>query len=359
MQSSFFDLEDRYRQLSRSGDPLERLSRAIDWEMFRPLLLRVDEKPRKSNAGRKPVDRVLMFKMLVLQNKYRLSDEQLEYQVTDRLSFMRFLGVMLAGDVPDSRTVWAFRDALKAAGLIEPLFELFNRALNDMGVMMNSGQIIDATFVPVPIQRNGVENNALIKEGAIPLVWGDTPAKLRQKDTDARWTKKGGQNHYGYKNHINVDKATKLIAAYSATDASVHDSQEIDSLLRPANGEAAGGAAVYADSAYRSVATEQALIESGHDSQINERAWRNTPLSEHQEASNTERSRIRARVEHVFGMMENSMGGIFLRSIGKARAAVGIGLMNLVYNLLRVETLIRYKVFKFDRVTTSALRAAT
>ena len=118
MQTSFFGLEDRYQQLSRSGDPLERLSRAIDWELFRPPLLRVDEKPRTSNAGRKSVDRVLMFKMLVLQNKYRLSDEQLEYQVTDRLSFMRFLGVMLAGDVPDSRTVWAFRDALKEASLI-------------------------------------------------------------------------------------------------------------------------------------------------------------------------------------------------------------------------------------------------
>ena len=160
-------------------------------------------------------------------------------------------------------------------------------------------------------------------------------------------------------NHINVDKATKLIATYSATDASVHDSQVIDSLLRPANGEAAGGAALYADSAYRSEATEQVLVERGHDSQINERAWRNSPLSERQEASNTEKSRVRARVEHVFGTMENSMGGIFLRSIGKARTAVGIGLMNLVYNLLRVETLIRHKVFDFDTVTTSALRAAT
>lgn len=358
MQTSFFDLEDRYRQLSRSGDPLERLGRAIDWEMFRPVLLRVDQKARKSNAGRKPVDRVLMFKILVLQNKYRLSDEQLEYQVTDRLSFMRFLGVMLAGDVPDSRTVWAFRDALKEAQLIEPLFELFNRALSDMGVMMNSGQIIDATFVPVPIQRNSVENNALIKEGAIPLAWGDTPAKLRQKDIDARWTKKGGQNHYGYKNHINVDKTVKLIAAYSVTDASVHDSQELAVVLRPATGEGAGGTEIFADSAYRSEAIELALAQSGHDSRIHERAWRNTPLSEQQDANNTEKSRTRARVEHVFGSMETSMGGIFLRSIGKARAAVGIGLMNLVYNVCRVETLIRHRVFKFDRVGAPKMSVA-
>ncbi len=133
----------------------------------------------------------------------------------------------------------------------------------------------------------------------------------------------------------------------------------IDSLLRPANGEAAGGAALYADSAYRSESTEQVLVERGHDSQIHERACRNIPLTERQEVSNTEKSRNRAGVEHVFGTMENSMGGIFLRSIGKARATVGIGLMNLVYNLLRVETLIRHNVFDFGRVTTSALRTAT
>ena len=358
MQASFVDLEDRYRQLSRSGDPLERLSRAMDWELFRPLLVRGEQKARKSNLGRKPVDRVLMFKMLALQNKYRLSDEQLEYQVTDRLSFMCFLGDMLAGDVPDSRTVWAFRDALDEAGLIEPLFELFNRARTDMGVMMNSGHIIDATFVPVPIQRNGVENNALIKDGAIPIEWGDTPAKLRQKDTDAGFPKKGGQNHYGYKNHINVDKTSKLIAAYSATDASVHDSRELAVVLRPATGEGAGGRAAFADSAYRSEATELSLIGSGHDSHIHELAWHNTPLSEQQEAENTGKSRNRARVEHVFGSMANSMGGIFLRSIGKARAVAGLGLMNLVYNPCRVETLIRHRVFKFDRVGAPVMSAA-
>ena len=129
-------------------------------------------------------------------------------------------------------------------------------------------------------------------------------------------------------------------------------------MLRPATGEGAGGAEVFADSAYRSVATERSLIESGHDSRIHERAGRNRPLSEQQDADNTEKSRIRARVEHVFGTMENSMGGLFLRSIGKARAVVGIGLKNLVYNLCRAEALIRLRVFKFDRVAAPAVSAA-
>ena len=264
---------------------------------------------------------------------------------------MRFLGVLLAGDVPDARTVWAFRDALKDAGLVELLFERFNQALADLGVQMTSGQIIDATFVPVPIQRNGREDNALIKTNAVPVKWGKNPAKLAQKDIDARWTKKGGQDHYGYKNPINIDRATKLIAAHVCTDASVHDSQVLDAVLREAQ---VGGKEVWADSAYRSAEQEQSLEGSAHHSQIHDRAYRNKPLTETQETSNTEKSRIRARVEHVFGYQENSMGGIFLRSIGMARAAMGIGMMNLVYNLCRVETLIRLRVFDFDRVGASS-----
>ena len=130
----------------------------------------------------------------------------------------------------------------------------------------------------------------------------------------------------------------------------MHDSQVLDAVLREAQ---VGGKEVWADSAYRSDAQERRLAGCAHDSQIHERAYRNKPLSEAADASNTVKSRIRARVEHVFGYQENSMGGIFLRSIGMARAAVGIGMMNLVYNLCRDETLIRLRVFDFDRVGAS------
>lgn len=357
MQNSLFDLENRYASLSKTGDPLERLNAVIDWEIFRPILLRIDAKVRKSTAGRKPTCRILMFKMLILQRLHGLSDERLQYQVTDRLSFMRFLGVELAGNVPDARTVWAFREALKEHQLADALFGRLNLALAELGIELKSGQIIDATFVPVPIQRNGRENNALIKAGAVPIEWGqDTakPAKLAHKDTDARWTKKGGQNHYGYKNHINIDKDTKLIASHASTDASVHDSQVLDTVLRDVT---VGGKKVWADSAYRSEEQEQSLKDSQHESQINERAYRSKPLSEAQEISNKAKSRVRARVEHVFGHMENSMGGILLRTIGGARAKVGVTLMNLAYNLSRVEMLIRTKAFGFERVSAPKMRA--
>lgn len=354
MQNSLFDLQNRYASLTEAGDPLERLNAVIDWEMFRPILTRIDPDERKSAAGRKPTCRVLMFKMLILQRLHNLSDERLQYQVSDRLSFMRFLGLELAGNVPDARTVWAFREALKQQQLTDALFERLNQALQALGVELKSGQIIDATFVPVPIQRNGRETNAIIKADAVPIDWGKTPAKLAQKDCDARWVKKGGQNHYGYKNHINIDKDTKLITAAACTPASQHDSQVLDAVLRD---EAMGGKEVWADGAYRSDEREQRLKKSRHESRIHERAYRNQPLTEAQTLSNTEKSRVRARVEHVFGAMENDMGGIFLRSIGAARAKVGVGLMNLTYNLKRIEMLIRLKVFDFDRIGAPTAQA--
>ena len=356
MQNSFFDLENRYASLSEAGDPLERLNAVIDWEMFRPILERIDSKERKSAAGRKATCRVLMLKMLVLQRLHGLSDERLQYQVSDRLSFMRFLGLELAGSVPDARTVWAFREAVKEHQLVDALFERLNQALAELGVELKSGQIIDASFVPVPIQRNGREDNALVKEGAVPIEWGQNKAKLAQKDTDARWTKKGGQSHYGYKDHINIDKDTKLIASYACTDASVHDSQVLAAVLRD---PAQGGQEVWADSAYRSDEQEQSLRDSLHSSQIHERAYRNKPLSEKQRISNKAKSSVRARVEHVFGHMQNSMGAMFLRTIGAARAKAGIGLMNLTYNLARIEILVRTKVFGFDRIGVSKTQLTT
>lgn len=346
MQTSFFDLDNRYAHLSKSGDPLERVNAVIDWELFRPVLNLVDKKERKSAAGRKPTDRVRMFKMLVLQNKYNISDEQLEYQVTDRLSFARFVGVMLAGDVPDARTVWAFRDALKEKNLLNQLIAQFDKALLNLGVQLNSGQIVDATFVPVPIQRNSAQSNAKIKAGETPEHW--TANKVAQKDMDARWTKKAGVAHYGYKGHINIDAASKLITNHSTTAANAHDSQELMSVLRTAE---EGGSFVYADSAYRSDEAQADLASRGFVSQIHERAYRNKPLCEAQEISNTAKSRKRARVEHVFGYMENSMGGICLRSIGLARAKVGVALKCLTYNLFRLEILMRQGFFDLKQLT--------
>ena len=349
MQLSFLDAtEPRLIELSRHGDPLERLNKVIDWQMFMPTLKQIDTKARKSNAGRTLTDRVLLFKILILKKLYALSDDNVEYQIRDRLSFMRFLGLTLASRVPDSKTIWAFADALAQAGLAEQLFERFNTILQVLGVQMQSGQLIDASFIEVPKQRNTREENALIKQDAVPLDWQDEPNKRAQKDIDARWTKKNGEKHFGYKDHINVDKDTKLITTFDVTDAAVHDSQALAGLLQNAE---LGGAPVYADSAYKSDEIDGIVFAKGLNNKIHERAYRNKPLTDAQKADNTFKSRKRSRVEHVFGSIKSMLRGSKLRSIGLVRAKFNIGLMNLTYNLKRVEALIRLRLFEFDRVS--------
>ncbi len=337
-QPGFFDLDERYAQLSKQGDPLAALNATIPWSTFRPILKKLHRGERKSNAGRKPYDVIVMFKLLVLQSLYNLGDEQVEYQVRDRLSFMRFLGLSLEDRIPDATTLWLFRESLIEHALIEPLFKQFNRYLDRQGYVARKGQIIDATIVPAPKQRNSREENQSIKAGDIPESWEQQPNKLRQKDTQARWTKQHNKCYYGYKNHIDIDTQHKLIRRYQATTASVHDSQILGELIDPGN----RNADVWADSAYRCQATERELKSNGYRSRIHHKGNRNTPLSEHKQAVNRKRSTLRARVEHVFGYQANSMGGKFIRTIGLARARAKIGLMNLGYNLKRLVILERH-----------------
>ena len=210
-----------------------------------------------------------MFRMLVLQSLYNLSDEQVEYQVRDRLSFTRFLRLGIEDRIPNNIVV--VREALAKAGLIEKLFERFGQHLEAKGYVARGGQMIDATIVPVPKQRNSRDENEDVKGGKTPKAWKQNPAKNRQKDKDARWTKKHGKSFYGYKNHVNADAKRKLIRQYEVTDASVHDSQKFDELLNQGN----ASTDVYADSAYRSAETEAKLNSRGFRSRIHRRASRN------------------------------------------------------------------------------------
>jgi IS5 family transposase len=233
-QFGFFDVDRRLGAITAKGDPLEMIARVVPFESFRAeieaaVLTPVSEK--KSSAGRKPIDVMVMFRMLVLQSLYNLSDEQVEYQVRDRLSFTRFLRLGIEDSIPDGTTLWLFREALTKAGLIEKLFARFGQHLEAKGYIARGGQMVDATIVPVPKQRNGRDENEDVKAGKTPEAWQKNPAKNRQKDKDARWTKKHGKSFYGYKNHVNADAKHKLIRQYDVTDASVHDSQTFDGLV--------------------------------------------------------------------------------------------------------------------------------
>jgi IS5 family transposase len=257
--------------------------------------------------------------------------------VRDRLSFTRFLRLGIENDIADATTLWLFREKLAKAGVVEKLFERFDQHLAAQGYMARGGQMVDATIVPVPKQRNGRDENEAVKAGQTPADWEKKPAKLRQKDRDARWTKKHGKSFFGYKNHVNADVRHKLIRRYEVTDAAVHDSQALDALLTKGN----TSTDVFADSAYHSAETQEKLKVRGFRSRIHRRGCRNHPLSDAQMRANRAKSKIRARIEHVFGAQESFVGGRIVRTIGIVRARAKIGLQNLAYNIRRLVTLDR------------------
>ena len=332
----FFDEEFRLQKLSRQKDPLEKLLRHIDFELFRPLLEESLRKAVKSNAGARPYDYVLMFKILILQRYYNIGDDKMEFAILDRLSFMRFLELTLSDKVPDAKTIWLFREQLTQDNTVEKLFDRFKQELHKKNLIANEGKMVDASFVEVPIQRNSRAENQQVKEGIVPDEWKKKPNKLEQKDTDARWTKKNNTSYYGYKDHIKADEKSKLIDSYTVTDASVHDSQEIESLLT----EEDKGQPLHADSAYRSEEIEAMLKEKEMTSQVQEKGCRNNPLTDQQKENNKVKSKTRARVEHIFGFIENSMNSPYIQTIGIKRATAVIGLMNLTYNMFRYMQLV-------------------
>jgi len=329
MQPGLFDWQNRFEKLNKNGDPLVKLNTVIQWESFREALGNVRVREKKSNAGAKPYDVVLMFKVLILQSLYNLSDEAIEYQILDRLSFMRFLGLRLGSRVPDAKTIWLFREQLTEAGLAEELFRQFEAVLEESGFAAKKGQIIDASIVQAPKQRNSREENAQIKQGEIPQDWEE--AKRSQKDIDARWVKKNARSYYGYKNHVNVDVKYKLIRTYAVTDASVHDSNVFDELLEETN----TSADVYADSAYRSEESIELLKKRGFREHLQRKGCKNRTLTKREQQGNKTRAKIRCRIEHVFGVMAMMAGSLVVRTIGIIRARAKIGLRNLAYNINR------------------------
>jgi len=332
MQLNLFAEEAQLQRLSQLGDSLEKL-KVIDFEAFRPELEVIYQKERKSNAGRQPYDVVMMFKILVLQRLFNLSDDQTEYQITDRMSFQRFIGLSLGERVPDAKTIWLFKDTLAKQGIIDTLFKQFTRKLESQGIVTHTGTIIDATFVDAPRQRNRHIENEQVKNGKTPEEWKKNSHKLAQKDTDARWTKKNDETHYGYKNHVKVDKDSKAIIDYVATSANVHDSNVFTGFLGEED------KVVYADSAY--VGKE---MPAHVKNCVCEKGYRNKPLTDEQKENNRTKSKTRCRIEHVFGFMTGSMHGITLRSIGIQRAKFNIGLTNLIYNCCRYAILKRKEV---------------
>ena len=357
-QAGFFDLDERLKELTAKGDALERLATIVDFELFRPDLARAVPRSDGAKGGRPPFDLVFMFKVLVVQASHSLSDERTEFLIKDRLSFMRFLGLGLADPVPDANTIWTFREALTRAQLdgraaIQELFAAYEAALTRAGFLAMGGQIIDAALVAAPKQRNSEGEKAEIKAGRIPQSWKDKPAKLAQKDRDARWTVKFSKAKpaedgskridiavpaFGYKNHLGIDRRHGLIRTWLATDAARHDGAQLPNLVSKAN----TASDVWADTAYRTKANERHLADNGLRSQIHRRKPQGRPLPANIARANGRRSKVRAAVEHVFARQKGPMA-LVVRTIGLARATVKIGLANIAYTMHRAVWLTRVR----------------
>lgn len=346
-QAGLFGLTEHLKRLSAHGDPLEELGRVVEFEGFRPILDGALAYSDGSKGGRPPYDMVAMFKVLILAAQNNVSDARMEYLIRDRLSWLRFLGFDLGAPTPDANTIRLFREKLTEAGALTALFDAFDHRLRASGYLAMGGQIVDATLVAAPKQRNTKEEKAAIKQGQTAAeIWPDKPARAAQKDTDARWTVKFSKARpttdgkpridiaiptFGYKNSIAIDRVFGFIRTSKTTDAARFDGRMLRDVVTRDN----TASDVWADTAYRSKANEKWLRSMGRVSRIHQRKPRGRAIAERTARANSVKSKVRCRVEHVFAHQKDGMG-LFIRTIGIKRAEAKITLTNLAYNMRRL-----------------------
>jgi IS5 family transposase len=335
-----FVSERREEKLVQFTGVLDRLGELVDWRGLADAVNRATgrEAPQPK-GGRPPYPTQAMLKIIVLQQLYgNLSDEQMEYALLDRLSWQRFAGLAEARDLPDARTIWTFKELLAKGGGATALFDLVGEQLAQAGFQAQGGQLIDATIVTVPKTGLTEEEKQHIKDGKTPSHWSRKQAA--HKDTDARWTAKRERWFYGYKSHINADQQHKLIRAIVVTPANVDDRVPLAKLLDTREARQQTGKTVHADRGYHGEKTRALLkalgLVDGVARKDDPNRYDQTDIRER----NKRLSKIRARVEHVFGGWEKTMGKT-IRCIGATRANAQITLQATVYNLRRWVTLDR------------------
>ena len=329
LKESLFAAEEREAKLDKLGDVLQLLDKHVDFAALAAAVDRAAPRPSPAKGGRPPFPTLVMVKALFLQQLYNLSDEQLEFQLLDRLTFQRFVGLRRSSQIPDRTTFWTFRERLKEAGASEAIFAAVGRELSRHGYIARCGQIVDASLIPAPVQHNRKEERELVRQDAMPAGW--KPAKRRQKDVDATWTKKHGRSHFGYKLSANVDRRCKLVRKIKISTAAEHDTRHLEDVLDPAN----TSRDVDLDKGYIDGEREARLKREGWRLHIQRKAPKGKPLSDCQKRRNTRIARTRARVEHVFASL-HQMGGKGLRTVGLARANLQLHWKAAAYNLRRL-----------------------
>lgn len=300
------DLTDRFLPVTPANEFLDRLDALVDW---RPIQQRL-EGMFTATTGRLPQPPLTVFKMLLLEHCYGLSDPQCEALVLDRLSWRKFVGLTLTEPVPDETTLVRFRQRLIEHALHEQLLALVNQQLAAQGLIVREVTLVDATLVQAARRA-------------------PTKGSPGSGDADADYTIKAGQPHYGYKAHVAADRQHTLIRKADLSAASVHDSQRFEAVV---DGDEQ---AVIADKAYDSAARRQWLKQRGIANGVLRRARRGERLRETDQRMNRALSAIRSGIEKIFGHWKRSLGYRRVRYLGWARNRLELEFKCVVWNLKR------------------------
>ena len=333
-----FAVHSRQQKLNQFTQVLDRLIRLVDWVSLAKVVNdKTGREQDRPKGGRPPYPTQALLKIIILQQLYgNLSDEEMEYALLDRMSWQHFIGLAHARDLPDARTIWAFKNQLAQVGGAATLFADVQRQLAAAGLMAKGGQLIDATLVSAPKVHLTTDEKESVDKGETPAHWSAKVAA--HKDIDAHWTAKRNQWTFGYKAHINADQANKLIQIIDVTPANVSDTTVFAPLLDTTPERSQHGKTVHADRGYDSAKNRSLLktmnLRDGIARNDDRKRYDQTDI--HQR--NKRLAKIRGRVEHVFGGWEKTMGK-HIRCVGLIRAKAAITLQALVYNLRRWVTL--------------------
>jgi IS5 family transposase len=311
------------RKTSKTVKTLMSIAKLVDWEKLVQLVSGLD-RTRSGKGGRPPISFEIKLKMLFLQYTFNLSDEELEDQLIDRLSFQQFVGLSFDDEIPDFTTFWHFKEALARNNLTDEIFTSILSQIEERGLILKRGTIMDATIIPSANQPlSKAKRERLEREPS------------SQIDTDARSTAKGGKRYYGYKGHIGIDEGSKIIRKRAFTPAQVHDIKEMKNLI------SGDEQSIWADKNYRTFPDKRAARKIGIYYGILDKRTSSQQLSPSQLKLNKKKSRVRAAVEHPFAFMKGKLKVRVLAAKNQMRNKLRFDMWCIVYNVLRASFLIK------------------
>jgi transposase, IS5 family len=329
-KGGFADQAAHRRQ--RSQKTPEKIDALIDWRPIEDLLGK--ELDRRPNAVGNPAYPALgMFKALLLQSWYGLSDRELSENLEDRISFSHFCGFSLDHEVPDNSTICRFRNQLHVKGLAKPLLDMINAQIEASGLEIKAGIIVDASLVESSRRPRKRQDVIEASDGS----GGHEVKTTYSRDAEATWTVKGGKAYYGYKAHVAVDAEMGFILAGHATAAHQPDCKELMAVVQECGLEK--GAPVFADKGYSGREYSRKLEKAGYFDGIMYKAARNRPLSEAQSLVNKAISRVRGKVERAFGTLKKVHRMARARYLGTAKVGLQLLLDAMAFNLKKAARL--------------------